>query len=177
MDEELRAIEEKLENFSPAAMPDEMLARMESAMNRWQESVPVEEKVVPFQAVPEEKKRLKFFNAWASAAAVALVAAASFMVLNDGGNQVDQLADLPAQIQEVAPSQNIGHVVPASNTKFERQVTGASDGVITYDAKGRPMRVMRVGYEDEVTMRGRDGKEYKIKQPRVEYYAVPLEIH
>ena len=35
MDEELRAIEDQLEQLSPAAMPDDMLARMEQAMERW----------------------------------------------------------------------------------------------------------------------------------------------
>jgi hypothetical protein len=181
MDEELRAIEKQLEQLSPAEMPDDILARMEQAMDNWQETVPVEEKIVPFEPAPQEKGRLRLFNTWASAAAVALVAATSFIVFKGGDTQAPQLAETivaPEPIVEVTPAANtLSGVVPASNTQFQTQVKSASDDVITYDAKGRPMRIMQVEFEDEVTVKGRDGKIYTMKQPRREYYAVPVEIH
>ena len=181
MDDELGEIENQLEQISPAVMPDDMLARMEQAMERWHESVPLEEKIVAFEPAQQEKGRLKFFNTWASAAAVALIAATSYLVYNDGGspeaimaNQDEMIADPLAQVVQ---SPNIKHVVPASNTRFDTQVKRASNDAITYDGQGRAMRLMQVEFEDEVTVRGRDGKIYKVKQPRIEYYAVPVEIH
>lgn len=182
MDEELRAIEKQLEQLSPAEMPDDFLARMEQAMDNWQEHLPAEEKIVQFEPVAREKKSL--FNVWATAAAVALMAATSFLVFNGEESADPQLAEasvVPEPLVELAPqsppSKTLSGVVPASNTQFNTQVKSASNDVITYDAKGRPMRVMQVEFEDEVTVRGRDGRLYKIKQPRREYYAVPVEIH
>lgn len=182
MDEELREIETKLEQMAPAAMPDDILARMEQAMERWQEFVPVEEKVIPFQAETQPKKGLRFFNVWASAAAVTLVAATSFMVLSDDKAEETVVAnspivDEPVLASSVMPAQNIDKVIPASNAQFQTQITESSNGVIAYDAKGRPIRVMQLGFEDEVTVRDSDGRVYKVKQPRIEYYAVPVEIH
>lgn len=180
MDDELRAIEKQLEQLSPAEMPDDILARMEQAMDSWQEYLPAEEKIVPFSSVVPEKGRLKLFNVWASAAAVALIATTSFVVFSGGAGEQTQLAEnieIPQPITEVVPPMAISGVVPASNTQFQTQVKSASDDVISYDAKGRPMRIMQVEFEDEVTVTGRDGKVYKVKQPRHEYYAVPVEIH
>ncbi|MEO1857177.1 MAG: hypothetical protein ABGY95_07425 [Rubritalea sp.] len=181
MNDELREIEDQLEKFSPAAMPDDMLARMEQAMERWQESVPVEEKIVAFEPVRKEKGRLRFFNAWASAAAVALIGAVSYTVFNGVSTTESTFADnansVADRVPQVAAKQNIQNVVPASNSQFGTQVKGASKDVITYDSQGRPLRLMQVEFEDKVTIRGRDGKVYKVKQPRIEYYAVPVEIH
>ena len=77
MDEELREIEDQLDQLAPAAMPDDMLARMEQAMEKWHEHVPVEEKIVPFEPVQQDKGSLRTFNTWASAAAVALISVGS----------------------------------------------------------------------------------------------------
>jgi hypothetical protein len=181
MDDELRAIEDQLEQLAPAAMPEDMLARMEQAMERWQETVPVEEKIVAFKPAQKEKGSMRLFNTWASAAAVALIASASYLVYNSGTITESPIVnqDIPKvePIAQLVPTQNIQSVVLASNSQFGTQVKRASNDVITYDAKGRPMRLMQVEFEDEVTIRGRDGKIYKVKQPRIEYYAVPVEMH
>ncbi|MFC4993206.1 hypothetical protein [Rubritalea tangerina] len=179
MDEELRAIENQLEKLSPTAMPEDMLARMEQAMEKWQDHLPAEEKIVPFVQEPQERGKLKLFNTWASAAAVALVGAASYMMLNSGTMTDSEVvvAGAGEQMAQAVPAQNINAVVPASNSRFDTQVKRASDDVITYDANGRPVRLMRVEFEDEVTVRGKDGRTYKVKQPRIEYYAVPVEVH
>ncbi len=103
---------------------------------------------------------MRFFNTWASAAAVALIGAASYIVFNGGNTSEPTLADqagtLADPIAQVVPAQNIQNVIPASNSKFGTQVKRASKDVITYDAKGRPMRLMQVEFEDEVTIRGRE---------------------
>jgi len=181
MDDELRAIEDQLEQLAPAAMPDDMLARMEQAMERWQETVPVEEKIVEFKPVQQGKGSMRLFNTWASAAAVALIGAASYLVFNSGTTTestiVSQDVPMVDSTAQLVPTQNIQNVVLASNSQFGTQVKRASNDVITYDAKGRPIRLMQVEFEDEVTVRGRDGKIYKVKQPRIEYYAVPVEMH
>lgn len=181
MDEELRKIESKLEEMTPLAMPDDMLARMEQAMERWQEFEPAEDKIVPFQAAPSEKSKLGLFSAWASAAAVALVAAASYVVFS-GDQPADNViaeasASIPAITASGTPSKNIQQVIPASHSQFRTKVTQSADGMITYDAQGRPLRVMQIGFEDEVIVRDRHGNVHKVKQPRVEYYAVPVEVY
>lgn len=176
MDDELRVIEDQLEQLSPAVMPDDMLARMEQAMERWHESVPVEEKIVAFEPAQQEKGRLRFFNTWASAAAVALIGAASYLVFNGGSTTEPAIVNQDVLVADPIV-QNIQNVIPASNSRFDTHVKRASNDVITYDAKGRAMRLMQVEFEDEVTVLGRDGKVYKVKQPRIEYYAVPVEIN
>ena len=181
MDDELRVIEDQLEQLSPAAMPDDMLARMEQAMERWHESVPVVEKIVAFEPAQQEKGRLQLFNTWASAAAVALIGAVSYIVFNSGSTteptMVNQGVLVSDPIARLVPAENIQNIVPASNSQFDTHVKSASKDAITYDAKGRAMRLLQVEFEDEVTVRGRDGKVYKVKQPRIEYYAVPVEIN
>lgn len=181
IDDELRAIEEKLEKMAPAAMPDDILARMEQAMERWQDHLPEVEKIIPFQAAPVEKSRLKSFNAWATAAAVTLIGAVSLMVYSDekpDATIASQAPSEPTQLNPITtPVQNIEGAVPAGHAQFQTQVTNTSNSIIKYDAGGRPLRVMQLHFEDEVTVRDRDGKLHKVRQPRVEYYAVPVEIH
>lgn len=179
MENELQELEEQLGKLRAADMPDNILLRMEQAMENWQEQDVVEDNIVPFQATQPETGGLKTFNLWASAAAVALVAAVSYMVMNGSGDSgtseiVDSSAPLVAPSPVASP---INGIVPASNPQFDTHIKSATEDVITYDNQGRPTRLMRVDFEDEVTVRDRAGRLYKVKQPRSEYYLIPIEVH
>ena len=63
MDAELNKLEEELKKLSPLGMPDDMISRLDNAMARWHEQVPVEEKIVPLNQEPEKKET----TGWAGA--------------------------------------------------------------------------------------------------------------
>ena len=190
MDQDLKDFEAKLKDASPELMPEEMIKRMASAMDKWYEGTPSAEKIIPFEPLKEPepqvvKSRLKFFNTWAQVAAVALMAAVSYLMLNQAdptNTATGQVASIEPLSQQV-PMKNIESAVPASSSiqqlpsEFSSEVKRATQNIITFDANGRPMRLMQVEFEDEVIMRDRDGNPHVVKQPRIEYYAVPAEIH
>ncbi|WP_018971022.1 hypothetical protein [Rubritalea marina] len=194
MDQELKDFEEQLKAHSPEMMPEDMIKRMASAMDQWGEGSVNEENIIPFQAAQKlvadqspqtVKSKLRFFNTWAQAAAVALVAAVSYLMLNQGDPSASQASAQVTTVEPLSqqvPMANIESAVPASNpqqpsSQFSSQLKNATQDVITYDANGRAVRLMQVEFEDEVIVRDREGNPHVIKQPRVEYYAVPAEIH
>ena len=81
MDAELNKLEEELKKLSPLGMPDDMISRLDNAMARWHEQVPVEEKIVPLNQEPEEEKRNNWLG-WRSVAAVAVMGAGLAFVSN-----------------------------------------------------------------------------------------------
>ena len=179
---DLRELEQQMGNLSPMAMPDDLLARMEQAMDRWQEHLPLEEKLVAFPPVSNGAGKMKYFNVWASAAAVALVGVVSLVMINGGGEKAQSVAagnDLPVQpvAAIAAPAAKIPGVVQASYPQLDTSIRSTSDDVMSYDAQGRPVRLMRVDFEDVVTVRDAAGRLIKIKQPRIEYYVIPVEVH
>ena len=73
MDAELNKLEEELKKLSPLGMPDDMISRLDSAMARWHEHVPVEEKIVPLNQEPAAATGN--WLGWRSVAAVAVMGA------------------------------------------------------------------------------------------------------
>lgn len=191
MEQDLKELEAKLNDASPELMPEDMIKRMASAMDKWYEGTPSAEKIIPFERIEEAqpqvvKSKLKMFNTWAQVAAVALVATVSYLTLNQSDPSIQatatgEIASVEPLAQQV-PMENIESAVPASNQQlpsngFSTQLKNASQNMITFDANGRPVRLMQVEFEDEVIVRDHEGNPHVLKQPRVEYYAVPAEIH
>ena len=181
MDNDLKEIESQLEKLSPTGMPSDMVARMAEAMDRWQESVPVEEKIVPFQSVAEKSEvKSSRFNIWASAAAVALMGAVGSVVMMDAGMEVSN-GIVSVDTDSVGDDSNLAagddkNVISVSNGSFDSQIVEKPSQKIVYDADGRPQRLVRVEFIDRVTMDGSNGEKLTVEKPSVEYYMVPLEV-
>ena len=87
MDAELNKLEEELKKLSPQGMPDDMISRLDSAMARWHEHVPVEEKIVSLN--PEPAESTGNWLGWRSVAAVAVMGAAVALVTGGGYSPVN----------------------------------------------------------------------------------------
>lgn len=184
MDQELQELESQLEKLSPKGMPTDMVARMVEAMDRWQDTVPAEEKIVPFQAVGSERAGAGRFNVWATAAAVTLMGAVGVVLMNPVGG--DRSAVAKTTVPDVAePSVdfliggNTGggkNVVGVSNGAMDREVADDPTQKIVFDGKGRAHRLVRIDYKDKMTLTGKDGEQVTVEKPVVEYYLVPVQV-
>ena len=165
MDAELKKFEEDLERLCPVAMPDGMIARMEAAMDGWQDQT--EEKVVPFPVHEEGSHGASRSGFWAAAAAVAVLGALVALFVPSGGQ--DRLADnrgfnpsySPASFSPVGASSNI---VAASDEGF----------VVTRDAV--PHRAVRVEYMDRIELKGNQGQILQVESPRVRIVLIPVRV-
>ncbi len=191
MEQDLKELEAKLNEASPELMPEDMITRMASAMDKWYEGTRSEEKIIPFERIEKAqqqvaKSKLKMFNTWAQVAAVALVATVSYLTFNHSNSSTEDLAirktSVVTPLAQQVPMKNIESTVPASNSQvprngFSTQLKNASQNMIIFDANGRPVRLMQVEFEDKVIVRDHAGNPHVLKKPHVEYYAVPAEIH
>lgn len=180
MDNELRELESQLEKLSANKMPNDMVSRMVEAMDRWQETVPVEEKVVPFQQ-EEVGRGGGGFMFLATAAAVALMAAVGVMLVEAGDDKESVAAaeSSPSGLTESAPLLEKPlpkNVVQVSDGSFDREIVDEPSRQIMYDGKGVPHRVVRMEFQEKTVLKGDDGREVTVEKPRVEYYVVPLEM-
>lgn len=184
MDNELRDLEDQLGRLSPMAMPDDMLARMEKAMDRWKEFTPAEEKIVPFSGHGAANQKSGKFHIWASAAAVALIGAVTtVLVIPEKGSVIGSgpVADTSSVSESSvdAPLSSLSqpaNIVGVNNSKFNTKITDEPSYSITYDAEGKPHRLVKVRFEDEITLYDDKGRPVKVKKPRIEYYLVPVQI-
>jgi hypothetical protein len=61
-------------------------------------------------------------------------------------------------------------LVPAG---FDRGLSEASDEGVVWQSANRPHRVLKVVYQERVTLKDSAGRTYQVEQPRVEYILVP----
>ena len=171
MEPDLKEFEEELERLAPAALPEGLIARMEAAMDGWQDAER-EEKVVPFPA----KEDVKFGGGlWKAAAAVAILGAAVALLI-------------PA---EESSSTTVASISPSSNSRggwVERDVApvsfsplSAERDVVRTDSQGMimmkgdtPHRCVRVEYMEHYEFKGEDGQTLRVSKPAVNYVLIPV---
>ena len=201
-DSELKDLEAHLELLSPTGLTTDVLSRMNNAMDRWHEYVPVEEKVVPFgQSEPTQEavhssQATKQSNSrmYAAAAAVALLGAAAALVipnlnqntgsgsgLASGGNTAEPssngIATYPAPeigAVDVLSENNEAWIVPNS---LSHKVTHTSDAGVLMSRDNIPHRRIRIDYVDQVKILRLDGREIEIDRPGVQYMLIPVETN
>lgn len=164
--EELR-FERWLHASSPTQLAPEFLARLESIVNE----VPfaVDEKVVLFpkaNAAAHARKTQR--PLWAAAAAVALIGALSALVMPAAKSP----AHFAAQSNPPAPATGAANpnFVPAS---FNRGLSEVRDEGVVWKSNNQPHSVVRVVYQDQITLKDANGRTVQVEQPRVEYMLVP----
>lgn len=182
LDNELREIEAQLASLCPNKMPDDILKRMEQAMISWEDHLPVEEKIVPFNVsehflTATATKKISL-TTWGAAAAIALTAGltAVFMTSNP-----EQVAATAKSISSPAPrvESNAAKITQAElGIEQRRNITHASNEGITFAGKNdAPFKVLRIEYTEQVISHDKDGKEVITKKPCIEHILVPVPLH
>jgi hypothetical protein len=164
LDDELE-LEEKLRANAPANLEPALMASLEAICTAI--PFPKEKNIVGFpksKSRPPTSKRRQF----AAAAAIALLGAATALLIPMKGNSPSATVSSSPSSQATQPSNAI--LTPAS---FKRGLTAASDEGVVWQSNQRPHRVLKFTYQDCATLRDDRGRTYEVEQPRVEYVLVP----
>ena len=169
MDAELNKLEEKLKKLSPLGMPDDMISRLDSAMARWHEHVPVEEKIVPLNQEPAESTGN--WLGWRSVAAVALMGA-GVAFISGGGN--------PPENPSVASSMSkarVGISTAAFTPSDARaKILSTNDVGVIWTKSGQAVRCMEVNATNTVYFQNEEGEQVIVEQPTREVVFLPARI-
>lgn len=168
--EELQ-FEESLRKISPARLSPDFLAQLEAVVHEVPFSV--NEKIVLFPKGQQGKQAPAARGTrpmWGAAAAVAVIGAVSALMIPAGKAPQDVARqDSP---RTSAPSANTApaNLIPAS---FNRGVSEVSDQGIVWKSNNQPHSVVRVVYQDRITLKDASGRTYQVEQPKVKYMLVP----
>jgi hypothetical protein len=169
------ALEQRMRAFRPAPVSDRIAAAFLAAVGDME--FPVDTNLIPFPvkaASGAGESRYSRKRMFAAAAAVALLGGLSALLIpvHDKPVAVAKNANPPAaRTVSPPPAAQIPQevrqgVVPAN---FGHGVADVREHGRVWDQSGRPCRVVRVVYMDQVTT---DNGE-RVEQPRVEYLLVP----
>ena len=170
LNQELLALEERLKDFVPHGMPENMIGRLDEAMSRWHEIVPLEEKIVPM--IPRETVAKKSYRPeWRSVAAVALLGVgAAFLISQDQGT--------PSSPSARVPVGNAGRTTPVVFIPGEASssVVSASDHGVIWTKDGLPVRCLEVEVKNQVYFTNERGEKLILEQPKREVMFTPVEL-
>ncbi len=168
---ELTHEEIRFENFlretSPTRLPADFLASLESITAGIHFSV--DEKVILFPNGNAAPKKRKNRPMWAAAAAVALIGAASALLVPTT-EAPKTTAQTSNKISAPVAASDANNFVPAS---FNRGLSEVHDEGVVWKSNNQPHRVVRVVYTDHVTLKDANGRTVEVEQPRVKYMLVP----
>jgi hypothetical protein len=165
--EELR-FENLLRQSAPSKLAPDFLAELESVTRGVH--FPVNGKILLFPKGAPAAMTRTHRPMWAAAAAVAIIGAASALLMPTGEipKTVSVGSGLTSPPVSAYAAQNF---VPAS---FNRGLSEVHDeGVIWKSNTEQPQRVVRVVYMDRITLKDANGRTFEVEQPRVEYMLVP----
>ncbi|MCU0750348.1 MAG: hypothetical protein MUF13_12455 [Akkermansiaceae bacterium] len=166
------AFEHELQSHAPSALSPALMASLLDQVSAV--PFPGEQNIVRFPAASaasttaSEARRQRGW--WSAAAAVAIAGALSALMVPTGTSSNKTAANKTPQAN-TPPTHNTGSsLVPAG---FNRGLADASDEGVIWQKDSRPHRVLRVVYQDRVTLKDANGHLYQVEQPRVEYILVP----
>jgi hypothetical protein len=160
--EEIR-FEAYLRERSPAALPADFLAQLETVVSTTPFAVDEKILLFPKAGQPVSKSR-KPNSMWGAAAAVALVGGFSALMIPD---RTPATNNTSLQPQASASSSNL---VPAS---FDRNLSNLKSEGVIWNSNHQPQSVIRVEYKDKIIYKDSMNRTFQIEQPRVQYMAVP----
>jgi len=169
---ELSRDEMRLENLlratRPAAIAPDHMAQLQAIFS----GIPfsVNEKIVLFPKANASPRAAAKRPMWAAAAAVALVGAATALMMPANGPQPDTISRSAPPAARVATSTAAGNLVPAG---FDRGVNKVSDEGFVWKNNNQPHRLMRLEFTDRVTFKDQFGRTYQVEQPGNRYMLVP----
>ncbi len=163
---ELR-FEEVLRCSVPARLDNDFMAKLESITR--DVHFPLDEKIVLFPKGSTTQANRTRRPMLAAAAAVALIGAASALLVPTGevakgSQQATSTRSAPALQKPLAP------LIPAS---FNRGLSAVHDEGVVWKSNTEPHRLVRVVYMDLITLTDENGRTFEVEQPRVEFMLVP----
>lgn len=189
-DHELKILEGQLSQLSPVALPDEMLSRMTHAMDRWQDHASEEGNVVSIHHQSPSAPRVFNKGMLKAAAAVALLGAASALLMPPLTSNHDKPTSMAGRSGSPSTSglnSSTAHQVsslPVSpyfsgmgGDHLSHQVTRTSDGGVVFASDNKPLRCIRVDYIDSIKGKDAEGRDIEIKNPGVDFMFIPVETN
>ncbi len=160
------AFQQTLRGYAPAALPAALMDSLAATLSDVR--FPNEDKIVSFphkQAAAPRRNR----GWWSAAAAVALTGAVTALMVPVKQKPVP-VAAVPHSPEITRPATGSSPLIPAG---FKRGLSEASDEGVIWQQDHQPHHVVKVVYQDRVTLRDASGATYQVEQPRVEYILVP----
>jgi hypothetical protein len=157
--------EQRLRGIAPARLPDSLMISLEAAVA----GVPFAREAPKIVRFPEREAKTKRQPRawWSAAAAVALFGALAGWMVPAAKTDKTVAASQSAPSVKSSP---ITGLVPAG---FNRGLKEASDEGVIWQSNKQPHRVLKVVYQDRVTLKDASGHTYQVDKPRVEYIIVP----
>jgi hypothetical protein len=161
-------MEQRLRGIAPARLSGALSASLESVLQG-----------VPFQSAPPKIVRFPESSgqaprrpvSWrAAAAAVALLGAAAGMLAPYDRGDRPSASAMPSSPSPSASAVSSAPLVPAA---YKRGLREASDVGVVWHPGNQPHRLLKVVYQDRVTLKDPSGRTYHVEQPRTEYILVP----
>lgn len=165
------AQEAALRHIRPAPLSQDFAARLQAVVATT--AFPLDEKIVLFPKASPAAKPTRSLPKIAVAAAVALLGAASALLLPETSTRTTITAG-----GSPAPSPIPLATAPTEFTQanFNRGFRAASDQGVLWDGVPQPQRVVRVEYLEKATFTNGQGQTVEIEQPRIEYILLPEKI-
>lgn len=157
---ELAALEETLRELVPHGMPENMIGRLDNAMARWHEKVPVEEKVVPLMPAAEEPRRASFRPGLRAVASVALMGVgAAFLTTHDPEGSALTKKRIPVSVG--------ADPTPVVFTPGDARslVVATNDHGVVWTENGLPVRCLEREVKKEVSFTSERGEKLTIARP------------
>ncbi len=170
-DPELSAIEERLRDLEPYGVPENMISRLDEAMCRWHEDVPVEEKVVSIH--PKSEQQSRSWIGLRSAAAVALLGAG--MAFYVGGPE--PTLDTVTHKQRI-PILSDGNTSLAVFTpdNARASVISANDHGVIWTKAGKPVHCTEIHLTNRLRFVNEKGESLILEQPKREVRFTPVKF-
>lgn len=161
--------EQRLRGIAPARLSPELMASLQATVAEMPFPA-AEPKIVRFLARESASSREVRSGRkwWSAAAAVALFGALAGWLVPTG-NSPKTMADSQPAAPEIRPAAPAA-LVPAG---FNRGLSEARDEGVIWHSSEQPHRVLKVVYQECVTLKDAAGRTYQVEQPRVEYILVP----
>jgi hypothetical protein len=168
---ELAPLAARLGAMKPVALSPEFADRLLGAV----EHVPfrADEKLVLFPGVAKERQEAGRRRPWfAAAAAVAMAGALSALWMSP--EKQETAAAKPERVEsEPVAAGSAGHFMPAN---FGSDIRDTTDLGVRWNGDARPVRLVRVTYQDRMHLQNEKGEEVVVTVPRVEYVVLPEEV-
>ncbi|MGE9268672.1 MAG: hypothetical protein ACQKBY_11290 [Verrucomicrobiales bacterium] len=183
MDQDLKKLEAELGKLSPCGMPDDLLARLDEAMCRWHEKVPLEEKIVPLQsrpapaAAPARPRRLPQLAAAATVTLLGVVSANHFFSQRRPATLADTPLPPASQVSPAsAPEAGLSKAGTTFTPKSARtDIVGTADRGLVFLPNGQAARAVAIHYQDELEYANEHGESLKINKPELKLIYLPVE--
>lgn len=160
--------ESSLRRISPANLSPELLSELTAIVHE----VPfaVDEKIVLFPKAASSATVRTHRPMWGAAAAVALIGALSALLVPADKAREMPVPQTAAVSSPPAATPARTNLIPAG---FDRGVREVSDEGIVWKSNNQPHSMVRVVYQDKITLKDERGRTFQLEQPRTQIMLVP----